>query len=89
MVSFELQHPNDNAENFRFGAEYAYLKLLFIRAGYRINVEGKPFPSMGLGVRHRVGGHPLYLNYSVLPTQVLGTQHLVGLGFSINKDLQL
>lgn len=87
-VSFELQHPNDNAENFRFGAEYSYLKLIYFRTGIRLNVDGQQFPSIGVALRHRVGGHPLHLNYTVLPTQIMGTQHVVGLGFKINKDLK-
>ena len=88
LVSFELDHPNDNAENFRFGAEYSYMKIVQFRAGYMINVAGKKYPTFGFGLRHRVGGHPLQIGYSVVPTNYLGVQHLVGLGFSINKDLQ-
>lgn len=85
--AFELDHPNDNAENFRFGAEYIYKNLLFFRAGYKFNVAGQSLPSFGGGVRHRVGGHPLFLNYAVMPTNYMGVQHLVGLSFNINKDL--
>ncbi len=86
-VAFELDHPNDNAENFRFGAEYNYIELLYFRAGLKLNVKGQGYPSFGFGLRHRVGGHPLHLNYGVLPTNYMGVQHLVGLSFSINKDI--
>lgn len=85
-LAFDLNHPNDNAENFRLGAEYEYLKLLFLRAGYRFNVAGQTFPTMGLGVRSRIGGHPLKIDYGVNITNYMGTQHVVGLSFTLNND---
>jgi len=86
-VAFELDHPNDNAENFRFGAEYSYLELLYFRAGMKLNVKGQGLPSFGIGIRHRIGGHPIHFNYGVLPTNYMGVQHLVGLSFSINNEI--
>jgi len=85
LVAFELNHPNDNAENYRFGAEFEYLKLLFLRAGYKLNVEGQPYPTFGFGLRHRVGAHPFQINYAANPTSFLGVQHSLSLLFSINK----
>jgi hypothetical protein len=85
LVSLQLNHPSDNAENYRLGIEYEYLELLFIRAGYKLNVDGQPFPTFGFGLRHRVGGHPLQLNYAANPTQYFGTIHTVGLSFTLNK----
>ncbi len=32
-VSLQLNHPNDNAENISFGAEYAYDRMFFVRFG--------------------------------------------------------
>lgn len=84
-TAFELNHPNDNAENFRFGAEYDYHDLLQIRAGYKLNVLGQTFPTLGLGVRHHVGAHPFYIDYAFNPTNYIGVQHALGLGISINK----
>ena len=84
LFSFDLNHPNDNAENFRLGAEYEYLKLLYLRAGYKINVKDQNWPSFGLGIRHRIGGHPLMLDYAVNPTNNLGVQHVVGISFTLN-----
>ncbi|MAC95049.1 MAG: hypothetical protein CMC96_06080 [Flavobacteriales bacterium] len=85
LVSLQLNHPSDNAENYRLGLEYEYLKLLFLRAGYKVNVDGQPFPTFGFGLRHRVGGHPLQLNYAANPTEYFGTIHTVGLSFTLNK----
>lgn len=85
LASAQLDHPNDNSENLRFGLEYEYLKLLFLRAGYKINVQGQNLPSFGLGYRAQVGAHPLRINYSINPTQYLGIQHSFGFSFTFNK----
>ena len=34
-TSIQLNHPNDNAENFRLGAEFAWNNTLFLRAGFK------------------------------------------------------
>ncbi len=34
-TSIQLNHPNDNAENFRLGAEFAWNNTLFLRAGLK------------------------------------------------------
>ncbi|MEM0995972.1 MAG: PorV/PorQ family protein [Bacteroidota bacterium] len=81
----QLNHPNDNAENIRLGLEYEYRKLLFVRAGYKINVKDQIYPTAGLGVRTRLGKHPLTFDYAVDPTPFLGWIHRIGLSFSVNK----
>ncbi|MBL4708787.1 MAG: PorV/PorQ family protein [Flavobacteriales bacterium] len=85
LVSVQLNHPTDNAENYRIGLEYEYLKLLYLRAGYKLNVNSQPYPTFGFGLRHRVGGHPVFLNYAANPTEFLGVLHTVGVAFRINK----
>ncbi|MGB0166390.1 MAG: PorV/PorQ family protein [Luteibaculum sp.] len=85
-VAFELNHPNDNAENFRFGAEYSFIDLLFVRAGFKVNVQGQRLPVGGLGLRSRIGAHPFYIDYTALPTDFYGLQHNISLVFELNKD---
>ncbi len=75
----QLNHPNDNAENIRIGAEYAYRDLLFLRAGYKINVSDQPFPTAGIGLRMRIGSFPFRFDYAFDQLQFLGTVHRVGL----------
>ena len=82
----QLNHPNDNAENLRMGLEYNYRDLLFLRAGYKINVQDQPNPTAGLGVRMRIGKHPLMMDYGFDPMQFVGVIHRVGLSFSVNKS---
>ena len=85
LASLQLNHPNDNAENIRLGAEYSYLNLLFVQAGYKLNVEGQYVPSFGLGMRTRIGAHPFHIHYAANPTNYFGMQHNFGLSFQLNK----
>ena len=84
LVALQLNHPNDNAENIRIGAEYTYRDFLFFRAGYKINVKDQHLPTGGVGLRTRIGRHPLQFDYSVDPTVWLGWIHRVGLSFTLN-----
>lgn len=82
----QLNHPNDNAENIRLGLEFEYRELLYLRAGYKINVADQVYPTAGIGVRTRIGKHPLHFDYAVDPTRFLGWIHRIGLTFAINKQ---
>jgi hypothetical protein len=82
----QLNHPNDNAENLRFGLEYNYHSFLFLRIGYQLNVKDQNYPTAGIGLRLRVGRHPLMLDYSVSPHKYLGQVHRGGLSFMLNNE---
>lgn len=83
---FELQHPSDNAENFRLGLEFEYLELFYFRGGYKINVSGHNWPVFGAGVRTHIGSHKLLIDYAAVPTNHLGFQQSLGLSFTLNND---
>lgn len=85
IFAFELQHPSDNAENFRLGMEYRYKEIFFGRAGYKLNVEGQSLPTFGFGFRMMAGAHPLMLDYAAVPTNYMGFVHSVGLSFTFTK----
>ncbi len=86
MVAIQLEHPNDNSENLRIGVEYEFKKLLYARAGYKINVAGENLPTLGLGYKLRLGRNTMMINYGVNATQYLGTLHAFGLDFMFNND---
>ncbi len=84
-VIAQLNHPSDNAENIRIGVEFEYKKLLYLRAGYKINVDDQKYPTAGLGVKAHIGKHALHIDYAVDPTPYLGWIHRFGLSFGLNK----
>lgn len=86
LIAAQLEHPNDNSENIRIGLEYAFKNLLFVRAGYKLNVQGEDLPTMGIGYRMVIGRSAVMMNYGVNATQYLGTLHVFGLDVSINND---
>ncbi|MGB3618319.1 MAG: PorV/PorQ family protein [Catalinimonas sp.] len=85
LLAAQLNHPNDNAENIRLGVEYDYQSFVQLRAGYKFNVEGERLPTAGVGVRTRLGRHPLRFDYGLNPTRYLGLLHSVGLQFTLNR----
>jgi hypothetical protein len=85
-TAIQLNHPNDNAENFRLGLEYEVRQIFFARAGYKVSVEGQSWPTFGLGLRSRLGGRPLYIDYAINPTNFLGFQHSIGLRVNIINE---
>lgn len=86
LASVQLNHPNDNAENIRIGLEYEIKQLLFVRTGYRFSVKGQSIPSLGVGLKTRLGSHPLFIDYTINPTDYLGFQQSIGLRININNQ---
>ena len=86
VVSLQLNHPNDNAENYCLGAMYQIQDMLFFRAGYKVNVRDQDYPTFGFSYRINLGAHPLYIDYGANPTNHLGLQNTFGLRIGINKD---
>ena len=50
IISFQLNHPVDNAEYIVSGIEYSYLETFFLRGGYKFNKNEENY-SFGVGVK--------------------------------------
>ncbi len=85
VLGVQLNHPADEAENLRFGGEYAYRDFLFFRLGWQLNVADRSFPTAGFGIRSRMGKHPLKLDYAFTPHNYMGIIHRIGLSLYLNK----
>src|SRR4030066_852199 len=48
-TSIQLNHPNDNSENVATGFEYNWNKMLYLRGGYKFNLDEQNF-SFGVGI---------------------------------------
>jgi long-subunit fatty acid transport protein len=83
-TSIQLNHPNDNAENFNFGAEYSYKDFVFFRGGYKLNVDSENF-SAGVGFKMPVYLTRISADYSVSNFKDLGLAHRFSLNVLFNK----
>ncbi len=85
-TSIQLNHPNDNAENIRLGAEYEYDKMFFLRAGVKRTIGESIFGkstssaediSFGGGVRIPLGITVANVDYAFSNFNDLGTVHRI------------
>jgi hypothetical protein len=88
-TSLQLNHPNDNAENVRLGAEYEYDKTFFLRAGVKRTI-GESFLgkststaedfAAGGGVRIPLAITTVSLDYAFANFNELGNVHRITVG---------
>jgi len=81
--SIQLNHPNDNSENVSLGAEYSWHELLFLRGGYKINVDEQDF-TFGAGLKINAGIADLNFDYGYSKFERLGSAHRLSLQIGIN-----
>ncbi|MCX7611541.1 MAG: PorV/PorQ family protein [Ignavibacterium sp.] len=72
--SLQLNHPNDNSENVSAGFEYSWAKIVFLRAGYKFNVEEQNY-TFGAGVNVPLEIANFTLDYSFSNFSRLGSAH--------------
>jgi len=90
-TSVQLNHPNDNAENFRIGLEYAWQSWLFLRLGVKRTI-GEPLfgaaqmsaedYSVGAGVFAPVGISDVKFDYAFTHFNELGGVHRISMEFT-------
>jgi len=74
LATLDIVVPNDGKAKQHIGAEYNYLKRLFVRAGYKAGYDSQG-PTFGLGVTYR----KFTLDYAVLIiANDLGDSHRIG-----------
>jgi hypothetical protein len=87
-TSFELQHPNDNAENLHIGVEYGWHEIFFLRAGIRRTIGEPLFGSdntnsgdvtFGAGVSAPISFTNLNVDYAFSNFNLLGGVHRISL----------
>jgi hypothetical protein len=85
-ASIQLNHPNDNAENIRIGAEYEYDAMFFLRAGVKRTIGESLFGksvssaedfSFGGGVKIPLGITVANVDYAFSNFNELGSVHRI------------
>jgi len=83
LVSVQLNHPVDNAENLVFGIEQNLYNLLAFRAGIITNQSERSF-SVGTGLKFDVTGWNLAADYAWSDFGILGNIHNFQISFKFN-----
>ncbi|GAB1449915.1 hypothetical protein MASR2M44_29520 [Bacteroidota bacterium] len=79
-LSAQLNHPTDNNESFSAGAEYAFRRFLYGRAGYEFGSDEKyNLPTLGLGMRLPRKFGNAGLDLSMVSKQRMGNMYRVSL----------
>jgi Uncharacterised protein family (UPF0164) len=73
-TSIQLNHPNDNSENFAIGLEYVWRSILFLRGGYKFNVDEQNY-SFGAGLNVPISIAHFTLDYAFTNFERLGSVH--------------
>jgi len=73
-ASVQLNHPNDNSENVSAGLEYAWRNILYLRGGYKFNVEEQNY-TFGAGVHLPLKIADVEVNYAFANFTRLGSAH--------------
>jgi long-subunit fatty acid transport protein len=90
-ASLQLNHPNDNAEHFRLGLEYAWQETFFIRAGVKRTIGQAIFAqdqtseedlALGAGVAVSAGITTVRADYAFSSFNRLGSVHRISLAFT-------
>lgn len=73
-TSIQLNHPNDNSENVSLGVEYSWNRMVFIRGGYKINVDEQNY-SFGAGINVPISIAEFTFDYAFANFEKLGSAH--------------
>jgi long-subunit fatty acid transport protein len=81
-TSIQLNHPNDNSENVVMGAEYKWKSLLYLRGGYKFNVDEQDY-SFGAGINVPLSIAEFTFDYAFANFTKLGTAHRFSIIFGL------
>ena len=81
-TAIQLNHPNDNSENISLGAEYGWRNTLFLRGGYKLNVEDQSF-TVGGGLATTISGIALNIDYGYAAYSNLGGVHRISMNVKL------
>ncbi|MBS1262613.1 MAG: hypothetical protein MAG453_01969 [Calditrichaeota bacterium] len=81
LLSTQLNHPIDNAENLKLGGEYSFGGIIFLRGGYKLNTDEDRY-AFGGGVRVPIGTIALSADYSYTDFGILEWSQLFSVGIT-------
>ena len=82
IFAVDAEHPRDNEEMLHFGAEYTFMNILSLRAGYiapKINEAGF---HAGVGLKYDLSGITLGVDYAYTEFNVFNNVHRIAISFA-------
>lgn len=81
LLSVDANHPRDYLEQIIIGAEYTFMNLISLRAGYSTPNDERNF-SAGVGLKKDIAGLDLGVDYSYTPFGIFNSVHRVSINFA-------
>ncbi|TSA22378.1 DUF3308 domain-containing protein [bacterium] len=82
LVSIDAVHPRDFTERVNVGAEYTYMKMLSLRAGYKYNYDNEGFTA-GIGVQQKLGSALINIGYAYASMKYFDAVHRISVGIAL------
>ena len=77
-IHLDAQRPRDFQEHVKFGAEYTFMNLLSLRAGFEQAVSEEEGISLGAGLHHGFGGFQIGADYAYTDWGLFGSVQRIG-----------
>jgi hypothetical protein len=81
LLTVDANHPRDYPEQILIGAEYTFMNILSLRAGYSAPNDERDF-SAGVGLKKDIGGLDLGVDYCYTPFGIFNSVHRVSINFA-------
>jgi hypothetical protein len=83
LLTVEATHPRDFAEQVSFGAEYEFMNMFALRAGYSFPNDEHGF-SAGVGFHKDISNYLFAIDYAYTPFGIFNEVHRFTIGFGFN-----
>jgi len=81
LVSIDMLHPRDYTERVHIGAEYVFMDIFSVRAGYKSNYDNEGL-TFGAGLNYEVSGVNIKVDYSYGMMEFFDAVNRFTVGFS-------
>ncbi|MCD6116756.1 PorV/PorQ family protein [bacterium] len=81
IFAVDAIHPRDYSERLNIGAEYTFMDMISLRAGYKYNYDEEGF-TLGAGFHKSLAGVGLRVDYAYTPMDLFTTVNRIGVGIS-------
>jgi hypothetical protein len=82
LFAIDAEHPRDNKEMLHFGADYTFINILSLRAGYIVPEINEAGIYAGIGLKYSLSGITLVVDYAYTEFNVFENVHRIAVSFA-------